>query len=300
MKKITFLLIVAIILAFGVNSCQDKDGVYNPKHKISKVYAKMDTYSDDELIFSAPKQLAQTWNWKKNKLESIAMQNGTYTFHYDGKQVSKITAGVSSMNFSYDGKNLTKIVITVPLATQTVTILERDNSRNITKMRYEITTAGFFAKSFEEFKTTFSPTKDLMTLGLSNQIADILEKNIEKKYELYQNAKGTVIIDFTLTYSGGNATQVTIVEDGESETYHYTYDNKPSPYYQFTQGYAQFVHSPLGFSKNNILSYYAASAPNTIYRNTYTYDGDKIASWHYIVNYDYSVHAEWTQYYEYE
>ena len=300
MKKFIFLLIVTTILAFGVNSCQkDKDGIYNPKDKISKVHAEGKWYEDGELYLNISKQVYQTWNWKKNKLESIVMQNGTLTYTYQGKQVSKISAGVASMNFHYDGADLTEIELQNISYSMWIKVLERDADRHITKLRYEVPTIEI--KSFEEYKTNFSEIKDLINLGFSNQMADILDKNLERQYKTHQT-KGTSNVDFTFIYTGDNVTKITVNQDGTTENYHYTYDNKTNPYYQFHSRYTEQAGirpSPLGFSKNNILSYYAASNPNFIYKNTYTYDGERIATWSYR-EYLEDGYVDWTQYYTYE
>ena len=262
MKKLVFLIAVAI-LVFGINSCQkDKDGIYNPKDKISQVHAEAKFYDEDgDIYFTMPKQVTQTWTWKKNQLQSIAVQNGTYTYTYDGKQISKINAGVSTMTFHYDGVNLTKMEVQNTFQSILITILERDADKRITKMRYESSnTLGFFDKSFEEYKTNYSEIKDLINFGFSNQVADILELNLEKQYKTDQT-KRLYFMNFFFTYTGDNVTKLTLSEDDYTDTYHYTYDNKPSPFYQFHTRYSDILAYPmgLGFSKNNILSYYAES-----------------------------------------
>jgi hypothetical protein len=63
MKKYGFLTTVCVGLALIFTAC-DKEGVYNPKQKISKIYAQ--SYYGLEKI-KPPKELAETWTWDKNR-----------------------------------------------------------------------------------------------------------------------------------------------------------------------------------------------------------------------------------------
>ena len=84
MKKTLTILAIACV-AFVFTGCQ-KDGVYNPSKKISKIY-----YTST----SGNKSLDQIWTWNEKLLDKI-------DFYYDGT-VSH------SYNFTYDGNRLTRM-----------------------------------------------------------------------------------------------------------------------------------------------------------------------------------------------
>lgn len=107
MKK-TFLFSMTIALLFVFTSCE-KDGVYNPKKKISKIYMQ---YEDAE------KELFQTWTWNGNLLSQIVDTYGVkQVFEYDGKRIDKIRYTenrtdynrTATTDFIYDGKKIFQI-----------------------------------------------------------------------------------------------------------------------------------------------------------------------------------------------
>ena len=105
MKRITLLVAVLTLEMFFV-SC-NKEGLYNPKKKIEKIYSSMEYKSEFynngswnvEHDFIYPKYLAETWNWEGNRLKSISYytwQGLLYdveTFEYTGLRLSAISWG---------------------------------------------------------------------------------------------------------------------------------------------------------------------------------------------------------------
>ena len=101
-------------VAVSLTSCH-KDGVYNPKEKISRIYYQGSGQS-------AEKQLSELWNWDGKKLSTITYYyntgeiEGTEKFSYDGKRLSRIDyisdfGDGSYLLFTYDGRKLDKVEV---------------------------------------------------------------------------------------------------------------------------------------------------------------------------------------------
>ena len=104
MKKIlTIFAIACVALVFA--GCQ-KDGVYNPSKKISKIY-----YTST----SGVKSLKQIWTWNGKLLDKIDYYDGgsiykTYNFTYDGKRLTRMSnyANNRYIEYKYDGSHLSE------------------------------------------------------------------------------------------------------------------------------------------------------------------------------------------------
>ena len=117
MKKITLTaMVLAVACMFA--ACT-KEGVYNPKEKISKIFeSSVSTYTMGSTTTTdeTPKHPTESWTWDGKLLSSITYYEGdgtvdeTVTFTYDGKQLSKMqTVGSNSYTqFIYDGSKLEK------------------------------------------------------------------------------------------------------------------------------------------------------------------------------------------------
>ena len=97
-----FIALTACMVAFAFTSCQ-KDGMYTPKKKISKIYTSKD---------GGDRILQETWNWDGKVLTSITLNDDddvTINFNYDKKQLSSLTYGDEKIIYTYDGKLIEKI-----------------------------------------------------------------------------------------------------------------------------------------------------------------------------------------------
>ena len=97
-----FIALVACMVAFAFTSCQ-KDGVYKPKKKISKIYTSKD---------GGDRILQETWNWDGKVLTSIVFNDDEdieVKFEYDKKQLTALTSGDARILYTYDGNLLDKI-----------------------------------------------------------------------------------------------------------------------------------------------------------------------------------------------
>lgn len=112
---------------FVAASCE-KEGVYNPKEKISKIYySDSYTITFDDPAYTAYNQTGSTgkyakevWKWDGKLLKSITYydEDGDFehsdVFHYNGKRLSEIRSHWDgdwnySYVFEYKGKFITSI-----------------------------------------------------------------------------------------------------------------------------------------------------------------------------------------------
>ena len=116
MRKFVLLLAILLPVAASFTSCK-KDGVYNPKQKISRIYY---AYSSPDPFFNSDKELKEIWDWDGNKLSTIAYYtkkgvDGTEKFSYDGKRLSRVDyvipdgTNVAHVLYIYDGRKLDKM-----------------------------------------------------------------------------------------------------------------------------------------------------------------------------------------------
>ena len=104
MKKLG-LVIIAIVMIFVFNSCEKENlGIFNPKKKISKIYAETNGH-----------YLREQWTWNGEQLQQIQYfkKNGdvdyTCRYQYDNGLLSCIEMDDQHTDFVYDGETLTTI-----------------------------------------------------------------------------------------------------------------------------------------------------------------------------------------------
>ena len=136
MKKLVLLAVAVMVVFVG---CK-KDGIYNPKKKISKI-----TYIrqyNDPTYGQGDDTATEVWKWDKNKLKQIVhyawVENFVYDkngrllrienidydeyiwFEYEGNKLIKAsmydggTAETSEFDLEYNGKKLSKITVSYP------------------------------------------------------------------------------------------------------------------------------------------------------------------------------------------
>ena len=107
MKKVTLkltALCMALFFVFAFSSCE-KDGVYNPSKKISKIYTQGT---------GGQKYLSQVWSWDKNKLAKVEHYWGntfgySSTYVYDKNRLSEIRDSDGDyLKIEYSGSNYDK------------------------------------------------------------------------------------------------------------------------------------------------------------------------------------------------
>jgi hypothetical protein len=276
---------IAAIMFISFTSCQDKEGEFSPKRKISKIW-------DEES--PGKKRLVATYLWDKDLLSKIDYgKNNFLKFEYENKRISKIVdsdGGVTK--FFYDGSKYDKIEQTyVPesenphYASSYQAVYKFGYNGNkidkITvtwtwKVTYDLDFKGEIRK-----KAGFDP----LALVFSEQTCKNIErvnKNIEK-IKSKKGSKETMEESDTytifLTWNGDNiekeVSEYKYDEETYTETYTYTYDNKNNPFYGLLTGEEELYGMPL--SKNNVTRMVFTSSDDDDVPQvdcTYKYDKD--------------------------
>lgn len=285
MKKATKIgvIILATLTAFAFTSCQ-KDGVYSPKEKISKIYQKED---------GGDKYLSEQWVWDGKKLTTINFVDDNYTvnFVYDGKQLSEMNMGDQKVVFTYDGKYIQKADIydgSEIAATYTYT----HDGKLITSVKVE---------SFSNYKNAQRINKILNRI-ITPEIADIQGTQIENN-----DAKSNYSYTEYFTYDGNNISEIiTKYSNGAESTYNYTYSDYLNPFYRLlfreSDSYNKNLVSTYHYSDNQITTRVidltvTVSETNGKYPAHATYTQ---ATTHHVGNLDNTYTSVTEYFYEYE
>lgn len=219
MKKILTILAIACV-AFIFAGCQ-KDGVYNPSKKISKIY-----YTST----SGNKSLDQIWTWNEKLLDKIDFYydgtvEETYRFNYDKNRLTRMDryayGNVHSIEYKYDGNHLSE-----------ANVFSSGSLRYIYKFTYksgklESMTCTSTSKGVKE-ETKIHP----LYFVFGPEISQCIEKS-EKALAEKHNGKSIDIETYKFTWKNGEVSQCVISyqDDDYSEyTYKYTYDKKKNPF----------------------------------------------------------------------
>lgn len=271
MKKITLTaMVLAVACMFA--ACT-KEGVYNPKEKISKVYQSESTtysgggYSETE---STPKHMTQSWAWDGKLVSNITDYNedGSIdeftTFTYDGKQLTEIKQGANVSKLTYDGSKLQKIESYNGNELQT-TITVTHDGKKIVKLEFE---------SYDNDK------KDAKAIAFMQTIMKVVVPvYTEKTSEMLKTVatKGSEKYTMDIVWDGKNVSKVTMTTNEGTAVINYTYDKMNNPY----QGFVFALADPAEYgSKNNVVSE----------TSTISYDGETISS---TVKYTYEYDGKW-------
>lgn len=321
MKRTVLFAAAAALLLFG--ACQ-KDGKYNPKEKIAKVYEEVSnsySYNDGEgwqtETNGTPKHVTEQWTWDGKKLAQIVYPSYDYDdegnmvldgdqdvlrFTYDGSQLTEVKANYEfRMVFTYDGKKLQKAEIYDEKTTPDfVYEFEHDGKKIST-----ITMTG----DGDIYKKKSASVSRMEKLLLGNIIPQ--SKTTEKVMrELHAKAaKSTQSIKMNLTWDGDNVSKITAVTPyGGNATMSFTYDDKNNPFKGFGLMFGDYGESGTGVefcNKNNItkivLSDLDGDTDEVNY--TYTYDGKWPVSRSQEESYSSTIgQSSWkiTEYFEYE
>lgn len=291
-----------------------KEGVFNPKEKIAKIYketinVRTETYDGHSSTTSdtTAKHLTEEWTWDGKLLTTVTSYyqvSGTPTAYnvltltYDGKQLSKVSdaSGQDYSVYTYDGSKLTK-----------VESFEGNELRSIAEVTHD---GKHISKVVMTYKGEGEPgdvTKFAMRTLVPTQ--KVLDKMIAVKAK--EVADETVILEFT--YDGGNATKIVMTygsNSNYSQTTEYTFDKKKNP---FSGNFATIGEGGLNaFNENNILTEKETSTYTENGRTqtqeetteyTYEYDGKFPTSVSYTNTYSqgdyYTTKTTHTTYYEY-
>lgn len=283
MKKFAFCAMALALVGLTVGCT--KDGKYNPKEKISKIYTSSthsSSWYDGETwhegdVYNTPKHLSQAWTWDGKKLMSIADYDSdgenysTAKFEYDGSQLSKITEDDNYSVLEYDGKKLASVktysdgqLVSTAIVThdgKKIVKIEATNNADI-----DLDVKGLRASAMEDA---------LWTLVMPADARPLIKKAAAKS-----GAKASTTETITFEWDGDNVSKVSMTEGNgtNSSTYtmSYTYDKMKNPYYGFL--YEILNESGCSLSENNAVSMtYTSVSEDGTYSDTenytYKYDG---------------------------
>lgn len=271
MKKTISLLFFACFAMLLV-SCH-KDGVYNPKKKISRIFETETThYYDGNLGVSTDnnsgRQLREVWTWGKKTLDRIDYYydnklSNTQYFSYDKNRLVRVSDDDMYYTYKYDGRFLQQIDV---------------YEDNVLEGTYKIThQKGKWSKiEVTRYDYDYKSGKGDRLMPLRFVLSDEICKSIkesEKKHYAKHGGKGTLSITYTLTWEKKNVSRmVENYSDGYTCTYTYKYDKKKNPYYG---GFIGMEEPDMLLSENNVIQEDEQSEDGYYsYSYDYTYDGN--------------------------
>lgn len=262
MKKTTTLF-MTLLLATAITSC-NKDGVYNPKEKIDKIYVDA----------GSGKYLSEDWTWDNKQLKTINYYdsdgtiNHTETFTYSDNRLSQVDNQEygETVKYTYDKRHLHQASFYNNNVLYMTCLFEyADNKLSDIKV------------------TTTIADKSLNTTGAANPLNYVLPKQSLEfiKNVLNENpARGSVSFEIDFAWDGNNISEIEIELDEHTALYAFEYDDKLNPFRNFLGSdleetlYGHGVYK----SKNNVVAYtlieaimgYSFTESHYI---SYTYDG---------------------------
>jgi hypothetical protein len=294
-------IVLLLTLCVSFYSCK-KEGIFNPKQQISKIYADFERsivvwdpetgeYVYKTILF--PKFLVQEWTWDKNKLNKIdfwAYYNwwegepegriwGTDRYYYEKNRLVKIDQNEGySVRIMYDGAKFDKIEFFNDMHEIWLTMNFTYNNNKISNVKTIVNWDSWKKEAENKILATFLP-KEI--------VSKLIQKSEEKKSNKSMNEE---TYNATYTYIGNNLKEMVfeyIDEDGDMYrvTANYlSYDSKHNPFYKKTdlEIEGEFMFGvPLIASKNNPLEakfviyeeYYGhVYMEKLAFKYTYTYD----------------------------
>jgi len=277
-----FLYVLLLTLCVSFNSCQ-KEGVYNPKQKICKIYTEVEDWEG--------KFLLQEWTWDKDLLikidnwgltfedgEDYPEIYGTDHFYYEKKRLIKIDHGDGFYSkISYNGSDYDKMETFDNSGSIVMSASYTYKNNKVSNISLTLKTEGVFEKTVQAKLFSFFLPKELISKTFKSfentkKSNGIDEMNINLDYTFHgDNIK---VIDVLYSYMGINfaTAKVTYV----------SHDTKQNPFYKKFQ-MVVVPNAGIGMvnleSKNNplevVTTYSEELEIETItVKFSYTYDGD--------------------------
>jgi hypothetical protein len=285
------LTLTAFALVF--NACQ-KDGVYHPKKKISKIYT---SYTGE--WYNEPKTLQESWTWGKRNLEKIAYKYYTTTFSYNSKN-QMIKADDNDgyrLEMTYKGSQISE-VSEYEYNTLLAKYKYTHKNGKISKIILE-----YYGYDFEDYASVHAKTfqqKKMLNFPLPQPIANEVPQRVAKRAETGKHRKVEIYtMSYTFKWDGDNIVQYTVIDETDGYTYEIKceYDKYLNPFHNHIYGDIEFEGELFCTSKNNIvkITYYEVGWTPEEDTYTYEYDGKYPTKQIY-----YGESSVYTTYYEYE
>lgn len=274
MKRLLCVTLALSVAGAAFIGCQ-KDGVFNPKNKISKIYRTE----------KGSKVLSEVWTWDGKTLNNVAcylndstMEYKWYYF-YEKKQVVRIenTLGLSYITITYSGSNYDKVEFYDKFDKKLRSYAYTYDGKKVSKI------------DFTSYKNP-SKSMDVMDyrfLSAFIPMAILEETDKQIKNSPPSKSDGDVVYNYTLKYDGDNLSEWKIVDNNDPNkqlemTYQYEqYDKNVNPYYaSFPNIDGMNIATPC-FYKNNptkvtlTQAMNGKAAPTTTYDYSYQYNGKK-------------------------
>lgn len=245
MKKHIPLALCAIVMLLLAASCE-KEGVYSPGKRISKIYVDNDSW----------KKLEQEWTWKGDLLQSVSYYGGMYElrFHYDGKQLVSITqlGGNNKyylFHYNKNGKKLDSLDVYVDKLDHSPNVLHYahyDFSYNDAGLISGYDEVTYYTGWYKEDEQVFALVLQCAVPGLPDVAARQLTKtDIRNKGDEFVWDRYSV----SFVYNDENVTDCLVtMNDRYKYSYTFTYTDYQNPSYKLFQS-AGFESSSL-YSRN--------------------------------------------------
>ena len=262
-------------------SC-NKDGEFNPKNKIDRIYYsssyKSEIYNngswETDYTNNRPKYVSEIWHWGGNVLKSISHYaydgelSYTENFEYEGNRIISISSldGDGRHIINYENGKISSIDCYSYNEKYALYEFSHDKGK-ISSIR---------ATYFSLEKSALSPfsvnaLRFFIPISNPDNIVKAMANNSERT-----DSKGGIIetCDMKFEWSGKNVSKITYTIDNELPyTYEYTYDEKLNPFY----GLFYLEEDPwqlLMLSKNNVTREFIREDDYYDESNyTYTYNG---------------------------
>ena len=279
MRKFVLLWAMLLPVAVSLTSCH-KDGVYNPKEKISRIYYQGSGQS-------AEKQLSELWNWDGKKLSTITYYyntgeiEGTEKFSYDGKRLSRIDyisdfGDGSYLLFTYDGRKLDKVEV-YARGNLVGTLKYTYDGNKISKMDG---TDMYIEEDYDDYAVQtrvkkHSAISRMLRFAVPDAVCETMGKIAETRMTTdtpFRQKSGTFSWTIKMTWDGDNVSKTEYTDDDDYfETIQYSYDKNKNPFYGcYTTGIYDEDYQHEMASKNNVVSEIWDDGDHVEY--TYQYD----------------------------
>lgn len=275
MKKTAFCAIALALVGLTVGCT--KDGKYNPKEKISKIYRSSTSQSAfydgttwiDNEPYNNPKHVTEAWTWDGKKLVSITEYDsdgnvdGTVKFEYDGNQLEKIVedGGETYTEFEYDGRKVASAK-SYSNGQLSGTMTFTHDGKKISKIIIEQTGYEPDDKSVRTKAMDEVLWSRLMPVDVRPAMQAMASKG---------GAKATESVTVTFEWDGDNVKKITM-SDNANHSYSatYTYDKMKNPFYGSIY---HLMGDGMSLSENNTTSV-STSFGGDVETETYTYKYD--------------------------
>ena len=225
-KRNIFLWMILAVICLVVVSCE-RDGVYQPKKKISKIYYD----------YVTGKGLFCTWVWDGNKLNTIIYPRGTeLQFFYKGKQIDSVCkvipnypTGSNYYKFTYDKKKHHLVAVDC--------YSDGNGWDESTKAHYEFiySVDGHISDmNIEYYSLPYDKSSELDDdlLVMLTALPQIPQPIFFQLFSEVEQTKG--LLDtrhVTFEYEGDNVVRCTLTYGQYVETYDFAYSHVKNPFH---------------------------------------------------------------------